>query len=213
MGGTEGGGLSPKPVPLPLSGPQAVRLGLGIHLGTWVMFSNTSRAKWSARMQWGPHRGRASAERPRVCPTEVLGGSGCPGAAGRDRAEASGLRLHCGSHMTCHHMTAEGTPPPTGPLPTPSLLPPWLPPGFCCICLDSNPLGAASFSTLFQLAEGRTKSRRNNKQPYFLKLALLEAWTLPDHRPRRHGYRGLGLPVEPVQILLLPLTSCFCLGK
>ena len=113
-------------------------------------------------------------------------------AAGRDRAEASGLRLHCGSHMTCHHMTAQGTPPPTGPLPPPNLLPPWLPAGFCCICLESNTLGAASFSTLFQRVQGCTKSRRNNKQPYFPKLALLEAWTLPDHRPGSMAIGGLG---------------------
>lgn len=57
----------------------------------------------------------------------MLGGSGCSGAAGRDRAEASGLRLHCGSHMTCHHMTAQGTPPPQVPCPLPAFCRPGCP--------------------------------------------------------------------------------------
>ena len=89
------GGLSPKPLPLPLSGPQAARLALGIHLGTWVMFSNTWRAKWSGRMQRGPQRSRASAGWPRVCPTEVLAGSGCPGLQGGtvQRPRASGFTV------------------------------------------------------------------------------------------------------------------------
>lgn len=138
-----------------LSKAQTVGLAPGIYLGALATLSNT-RTVQLLGTQCGPPSSKDSANVTSVCPRETQAGSRCPGVppgsmgtapsapalSGRERWEAPGLAMGVTSFViTCRHRRPRRL----------SGHPGRLPPGFCCICLDSEPLREPSFSTLFKV--------------------------------------------------------------
>ena len=123
---------------------------------------------------WFPHQPGLSWA-VQVCPMEELAGSRCPGVQGRMCRAPSSLGAAHGIIMRQHER-------PTGPLPAHQ---PFAAPATLWLLLNlfgwsTLPPEAPSFSTLFRHINGRTESPRNNKQPHIPKLAVLEAWGLPN---------------------------------
>lgn len=194
----EGWSLSPRPVLCSLSGCGLHSLCRGPIWESWATSSNTRRATCLGGRQHGSHISQASAGRSRSAPWKSWLAAGALGY----KEGCAGPPPHWGQHMT---LSQDSTRDPQAPCPLTSLSLPWLHSGFCRICLDGQPPPEApSFSTLFRHINGRTDNPRNNKQPHIPKLALLEAWGLPDTGWAARLSEAWG--VQQSQ-----LRACFCL--